>query len=126
MVPWNRDDPDSGQREADLRAVLEGVLESGPAAEFGHRSHSGGVPTLEAFSQELPGAVKAAERHYAAHAETFPPAGSSGALPRLLIDGVGYGPSNPAPPVTGTDHDTGDPGDGDAPEGEDPADDREP
>lgn len=126
MVPWNRDDPDSGHREADLRAVLEGVLESGPAAEFGHRSHSGGVPTLEAFSQELPGAVKAAERHYAAHAETFPPPGSSGAMPRLLIDGVGYGTSNSAPPVTGTDHDTGDPGDGDAPEGEDPADDREP
>lgn len=127
MVPWNRDDPDSGRRESELRAVTEEALEPRSEQESGHRSHGGGVPTLEAFSQELPGAVKAAERHYAAHAETFPPPGEGGQIPRLLLDGVGYGStSDSVPPVHGKVHDKGGADDGEASEGEDPSNDREP
>ncbi|MET7549521.1 TIR-like protein FxsC [Streptomyces sp. NPDC005479] len=126
MIPWNRDDPDSGRRESELRAVAEEALEPRSEREAGHRSHGGGVPTLEAFSQELPGAVRAAERHYVAHAETFPPVGGGGGIPRLLLDGVGYGSSSASvPPVHGDGHDKGDTGDGEAPEGEDSSNDRE-
>lgn len=88
MVPWNREDPDSVHRSESLHSAAEIF-----AAETtgGHRSPGAGVPTLEAFSEELPRAVRAADRHYTAQAKTYPPEGRGGRIPRVLPGGVGYG-----------------------------------
>ncbi|WP_328680497.1 TIR-like protein FxsC [Streptomyces sp. NBC_00322] len=102
MIPWNREDPESRQREEELSAATEESLAPRPEASGGHRSSSGGLPTLEAFSQELPGAVKSADKHYAAHARTYPPPGPSAPIPRVLPSGIGYGAAVPA----STAHDT--------------------
>ncbi|AVZ71784.1 FxsC protein [Streptomyces lunaelactis] len=96
MIPWNREDPESRQREGELNRVTERSLAPRLEERSGHRTPSGGLPTLEAFSQELPGAVKAADRHYAAHARTYPPQGPSDPIPRVLPSGIGYGAGVPA------------------------------
>ncbi|MEJ8633614.1 MULTISPECIES: TIR-like protein FxsC [Streptomyces] len=96
MVPWNREDPESGVREDELRTATEEALAARLEDGGGYRSPSGGVPTLEAFSKELPGAVKAAGKYYTAHAPTFPPEGPSERVPRVLPSGIGYGAGLPA------------------------------
>ncbi|MBO0511075.1 TIR domain-containing protein [Streptomyces beijiangensis] len=96
MVPWNRADPDAALQEDAMRATIQTDLAPRPGDEGGHCSPSGGVPTLQAFSQELPVAVKAAARHYDRHAQTYPPDGGGGSKPQVLPSGVGYGSGIPA------------------------------
>lgn len=98
MVPWNRADPESAAREHELRAAADEALAPREVETAGHRSPGGGLLSLEAFNQELPRAVKAAERHYKAHARTFPPEGPSTPLPRVLPSGIGYGADGPGLP----------------------------
>ncbi|MFB9515185.1 TIR-like protein FxsC [Streptomyces purpureus] len=104
MVPWNRDDPEAGPRDDELRAAVDDALAPRVQESSGHRSPGGGPASLKAFSQELPGAVKAAEKHYTAHARTYPPEGPSEPIPHVLPTGIGYGSGVPARPVHGTDH----------------------
>ncbi|WP_406859204.1 TIR-like protein FxsC [Streptomyces sp. HUAS MG47] len=99
MVPWNRLDPESASREPELRDIADAALAPRQLESAGHRSPGGGLLTLEAFNQELPRAVEAAEKHYKAHARTFPPEGPSIPLPRLLPEGIGYGAEAPVRPV---------------------------
>lgn len=103
MVPWNRSDPDSAPQENSLRQIADEVLAPREVETAGHRSPGGGLLSLEAFNQELPRAVKAAERHYKAHARTFPPEGPSTPLPRVLPSGIGYGADVPELPDQRTD-----------------------
>lgn len=98
MVPWNREDPESGHRP-DSEHSAAGIFAQVRAG--GHRSPSPGLPTLEAFSEELPKAVRSADRHYTAHAKTYPPEGRGGPVPRVLPGGVGYGAGVPATPSDG-------------------------
>lgn len=96
MIPWNREDAESRLRNEEFRAATEESLAARPDERGGHRSPTGGLPTLEAFSQELPGAVKAADRHYAAHAPAYPPTGPADPLPHVLPSGIGYRAGVPA------------------------------
>ncbi|MFK8911389.1 FxsC protein, partial [Streptomyces sp. YS-3] len=91
MVPWNRADPESPPREAELRHVADEVLGTRLRQSPGHLTQGGGLPTLEAFSQELPRAVRSAVRHYESAARTDRPAGPGSPLPHVLPGGVGLG-----------------------------------
>ncbi|HET6355329.1 TIR-like protein FxsC [Streptomyces sp.] len=112
IIPWNRDDPDSAHREAELSAVTEESLAPRPQEAGGHRSAIDRLPTLEAFSRELPAAVKAADKHYVAHARTYPPQGPRNPIPRVLPSGVGFGAGVPASTAREADRGQADHGQG--------------
>ncbi|MEU9195579.1 TIR-like protein FxsC [Streptomyces hundungensis] len=95
MVPGNVADPQSRARDEELSSQTDAALSTRVNESDGHRTPSGGLPTLEAFSKAIPGAVKAAVRHYEAHAPTYPPPGSGGRMPRVLPGGIGYGAPGP-------------------------------
>ncbi|MGN9795291.1 TIR-like protein FxsC [Streptomyces sp. NPDC054847] len=88
VVPWNRDDPDSRDAEADLIEKLERTMphqmSHGRAA---CQAAAKGVYSMEAFGHLLPQVAEAAAQEYLRHAEAFPPAppggGSHSERPRL-------------------------------------------
>ncbi|MER5884983.1 TIR-like protein FxsC [Streptomyces sp. NPDC001941] len=105
MDPWNREDPESPSRESELRRLTDAALTPPAGVRGGHRS--AGMTTLEAFSRELPIAVRAASRGYAEHAPTYPPAGQHQRLPKVLPSGVGYGAGVPVQRTADTDESQG-------------------
>jgi FxsC-like protein len=88
VVPWNRDDPDSRDAEAELIEKLERTMphqmSHGRAA---CQAAAKGVYSMEAFGHLLPQVAEAAAQEYLRHAEAFPPAppggGSHSERPRL-------------------------------------------
>ncbi|MFD7014175.1 TIR-like protein FxsC [Streptomyces sp. NPDC059161] len=105
MVPGNAADPQTRAYNEELTQQTDSVLASRTDESDGHRTPSAGLPTLEAFSKAIPGAVKAAVRHYEANAPTYPPPGSGGPMPRVLPGGIGYGTNGPASRGQSTDQD---------------------
>ncbi|MEV8528437.1 TIR-like protein FxsC [Streptomyces sp. NPDC052000] len=105
MVPGNAADPQTRAYNEELTQQADSVLASRTDESDGHRTPSAGLPTLEAFSKAIPGAVKAAVRHYEANAPTYPPPGSGGPMPRVLPGGIGYGTNGPASRGQSTDQD---------------------
>lgn len=95
MVPWSQADPQTRSREEELSRHTDDALAPRVDESHGHRTPSAGLPTLDAFSKAIPGAVRAAVRHYEAHGPTYPPPGSGGPMPRVLPGGLGYGVSGP-------------------------------
>ena len=91
MIPGNAADPQEHARADDLARETDAVLAPRADESDGHRTPSAGLPSLEAFSKAIPGAVKAAVRHFEANAPTYPPPGSGGPMPRVLPGGIGYG-----------------------------------
>ncbi|MBD0742457.1 TIR-like protein FxsC [Streptomyces sp. CBMA152] len=96
MIPWNRVDPESRLHEGELRDTADDVLAARAWDSEGHLTRGGGLPTLEAFSQELPRAVRSAVRHYESAGRTDATPGPGTPLPRVLPHGVGYGRSQEA------------------------------
>ncbi|MFG2720463.1 TIR-like protein FxsC [Streptomyces sp. NPDC048416] len=105
MVPGNVEDPENRSRGEELAQQTDVVLAGRIDDSDGHRTPSAGLPTLEAFSKAIPGAVKAAVRHFEAHAPTYPPPGSGGPMPRVLPNGIGYGISDSGGRGHSTDQD---------------------
>ncbi|MFI6685075.1 TIR-like protein FxsC [Streptomyces sp. NPDC050485] len=103
MVPGNAADPQTRAYNEELTQQTDSVLSSRTDESDGHRTPSAGLPTLEAFSKAIPGAVKAAVRHYEANAPTYPPPGSGGPMPRVLPGGIGYGTNGPGSRGQSTD-----------------------
>ncbi|WP_405723001.1 TIR-like protein FxsC [Streptomyces sp. NBC_01537] len=99
MVPWNRADPESNGHEENLRDLTDQALDpGGVSGSASHRFIRTGIPSLEAFGDDLPDAVGRAARHYAAHAKVFPPQGPPQERPRLRGPSVDtYGHEQPPP-----------------------------
>uniref|UniRef100_A0AAU2UX74 FxsC protein n=1 Tax=Streptomyces sp. NBC_00003 TaxID=2903608 RepID=A0AAU2UX74_9ACTN len=76
MVSGSVDDPQTRARDEELSQRTDNALATRVDESHGHRTPSAGLPTLDAFSKAIPGAVRAAVRHYEAHAPTYPPPGS--------------------------------------------------
>ena len=86
MIPQYKDDTIPQDRERQLQELTDRALAKWQTVGSGHRSHSGGIRTLEAFQAELHKAVRQAVTYYEAHAKTYPPPGPSSEppwLPRL-------------------------------------------
>jgi FxsC-like protein len=101
MIPWNRDDPDSTAREDELRELLNETLQRKlQEGSTDYRLSRNGIPTLEAFYDDLPKAVSRAAGQYRRHAATYPPPGPHVPRPRLLgpVAPGGYNPP-PDPPL---------------------------
>ncbi|MER5559844.1 MULTISPECIES: TIR-like protein FxsC [Streptomyces] len=105
MVPGNVADPETRARNEELSQQADAALATRVDESDGHRTPSAGLPTLEAFSKAIPGAVKAAVKHYEANAPTYPPPGSGGPMPRVLPGGIGYGAGGPSGRGQSTDQD---------------------
>jgi FxsC-like protein len=132
LVPWNRADPESNGNDESLRSLAEQALAPSNAEDRNRRFIRNGIPSLEAFGEDLHHAVVRATRHYAAHAPAFPPAPEPDETrrerPRLRGPSPdAYGSAGPTlppgpdtPNSTGTDHGSSEP---DKAEGQD---DREP
>ncbi|GGT41488.1 hypothetical protein GCM10010271_51870 [Streptomyces kurssanovii] len=102
VVPWNRDDPDSRDAEAELIEKLERTMphqmSHGRAA---CQAAAKGVYSMEAFGHLLPQVAEAAAQEYLRHAEAFPPAppggGSHSERPRLRGPMAEYGTTHYVP-----------------------------
>ncbi|MDQ0841844.1 TIR-like protein FxsC [Streptomyces sp. V1I6] len=102
VVPWNRDDPDSRDAEAELIEKLERTMphqmSHGRAA---CQAAAKGVYSMEAFGHLLPQVAEAAAQEYLRHAEAFPPAppggGSHSERPRLRGPMADYGTTHYVP-----------------------------
>ncbi|MFF7214228.1 TIR-like protein FxsC [Streptomyces sp. NPDC008238] len=117
LVPWNRTDPESNGHEETLRRLADEALDPGRADGPGARFVRNNIPSLEAFSDEVPRAVGRAAKHYAAHAPAFPPQGPHTPRPRLRGPSAGvYGPERSSPHGLHDDRGTTEP---DKPEGQD-------
>ncbi|MFI6475842.1 TIR-like protein FxsC [Streptomyces sp. NPDC050516] len=105
MVPGSEADPQTRAHDGELSRQTDDALATRVDESDGHRTPSAGLPTLEAFSKAIPGAVKSAVRYYEANAPTYPPPGSGGPMPRVLPRGIGYGVSGPGGRGQSTDQD---------------------
>ncbi|MGW7263129.1 TIR-like protein FxsC [Streptomyces sp. NPDC054842] len=83
MLPQNKDDSVSAEKEKKLKSLTDRVLTARPGEDAGHRSLSAGIRTLDAFGSELQTAVRRAVHYYEEHATTYPPAGPPTRPPRL-------------------------------------------
>jgi FxsC-like protein len=84
LIPWNRQDKETADAEAELRSGLDSAL--GRKIAEGRATSSlavRGVPTLEDLGHELPTVIMTAVRQYLRHAQAFPPDGDAVERPRL-------------------------------------------
>ncbi|MFD6423545.1 TIR-like protein FxsC [Streptomyces sp. NPDC060198] len=88
VVPWNRDDPQSPDAEAELTAILERTLpvKMSQGRAF-CRVAAKGVPSMEAFGQILPQVVEVAAQQYLRNATVYPPGSGGGHSERTRLTG---------------------------------------
>lgn len=88
VVPWNRDDPQSPDAEAELTAILERTLpvKMSQGRAF-CRVAAKGVPSMEAFGQILPQVVEVAAQQYLRNATAYPPGIGGGHSERTRLTG---------------------------------------